>query len=44
MAIDYGRTKGIVREIREEQPGVVAVSYVDSEDRVFGHKIKPVED
>ncbi|MBO3754783.1 MAG: hypothetical protein FGF53_07920 [Candidatus Brockarchaeota archaeon] len=44
MAIDYGETKGTVREISEEEPGVVAISYVDSKDRIFGHKIKPVED
>lgn len=43
MAIDYGETKGTVKEIREEQPGTVAISYVDSEDRVFEHRVKPVD-
>ncbi|MEM2939309.1 MAG: hypothetical protein QXU95_03425, partial [Candidatus Bathyarchaeia archaeon] len=42
MAIDYGETKGTVKEIREEQPGMVAISYVDSRDRVFEHRVKPV--
>jgi hypothetical protein len=41
MAINYGETKGTVREIREEQSGIVAISYVDSEDRVFEHRIMP---
>ncbi|MDW8034521.1 MAG: hypothetical protein RMI79_06300, partial [Nitrososphaerota archaeon] len=43
MAIDYGETKGTVKEIREEQPGTVAISYFDSKDRVFEHRMKPVD-
>lgn len=43
MAIDYGETKGTVREIREEPPGVVKVSYVDSKDRIFEHRIKALD-
>jgi hypothetical protein len=41
MAINYGETKGIVREIREEQSGIVAISYVDTENRFFEHRIMP---
>ena len=43
MAINYGETKGTVKEIMEEQPGIVTISYVDSEDRVFEHRIKPAD-
>ncbi|MEM2981349.1 MAG: hypothetical protein QW385_08325 [Thermoproteota archaeon] len=43
MAIDYGETKGTVKEIREEQPGTVAIRYVDSEDKVFEHRVKLVD-
>jgi hypothetical protein len=42
MAINYGETKGTVREIREEQSGIVAISYVDTENRFFEHRIMPV--
>ncbi len=43
MAIDYGETKGTVKEIREEPPGTVAISYVDTEDRIFEHRVKPLD-
>ncbi|MEM2447170.1 MAG: hypothetical protein QW734_11010 [Candidatus Bathyarchaeia archaeon] len=43
MAIDYGETKGTVKEVREEPPGTVAISYVDSEDKVFEHRVKPLD-
>ena len=41
MAINYGETKGTVKEIRSEPQGVVAISYVDTENRFFEHRIMP---
>ena len=41
MAINFGETKGTVKEIRGEPQGVVAISYVDTEDRFFEHRIMP---
>ena len=43
MAINYGETKGTIREIREEPQGVVAISYVDTENRFFEHRIMPLD-
>jgi hypothetical protein len=41
MAINFGETKGTVKEIRGEPQGVVAISYVDTENRFFEHRIMP---
>ena len=41
MAINFGETKGTVKEIREEPKGVVVISYVDTENRFFEHRIMP---
>jgi hypothetical protein len=35
--------KSAAKEIMEEQPRIVAISYVDSEDRFFEHRIKPLD-
>jgi hypothetical protein len=43
MAINFGETKGTVKEIRGEPQGVVAISYVDTENRFFEHRIMPLD-
>lgn len=43
MAINFGETKGTVREIKEEPQGIIAISYVDTENRFFEHRIKPLD-
>jgi len=43
MAINFGETKGTVKEIREEPKGVVAIGYVDTENRFFEHRIMPLD-
>jgi hypothetical protein len=41
MIINFGKTKGTVKGTRGEPQGVVAISYVDTENRFFEHRIMP---